>query len=102
MAFRDQNGKITIDEIAAQKDIQSLQKMKEYLISIKSKIGTINLQAAEFQGDTGETIKEQCAVISKQIDALVQDTDNSVHCIKTTVSKYEQIDRDLKALIEQQ
>ena len=101
MAFKDENGKITIDEVAAQNDVQALQKIGEFLSGIKSKISTIQMQTQEFQGDTGVVISEQCTNLIKQIDKLMGETEDSVHLIKNTVAKYEQIDRDLKSMIEQ-
>ena len=102
MSFKDQNGKITIDEEEAGKDIRSLKKICEFLSRVEEKISSIRLQAQDFRGDTGTVIVEQCENLLRTIGILIQETEESSLLIKSTVEKYEQIDRDLKILIEKQ
>lgn len=100
MAFKDENGRITIDEIAAEKDIQQLYKSKQTLEDALNLVKQIEIEASEFSGITGETILDSSDLIQAQIDELISETETTIETIKQVVSKYQAIDADIKSKIE--
>ena len=99
MAFKDENGKITIDEIAAQQDIRNLNKSKESLLTAIDHLKEIVAIAAEFSGNTGTAIGETALQLQKQIQATIDSIDTTSNNIDTTIKKYQAIDAALKDVI---
>ena len=100
MAFKDSNGRITIDEIAAQKDTQNLSAAMENYNSAINQLNQIASLAAEFKGETANSISESTVLIRQEIETLVSSISESIGFINSTVSKYQQIDSNLKTIIE--
>ena len=69
MAFRDENGKITIDEQAAQQDIKNLNRSKESLTTAIDHLKEIIALASEFSGNT--TIFSPGSFLSKYFRANI-------------------------------
>ena len=99
MAFKDANGRITIDEVAAQKDISNINAALEHLLTADSLLTQMINIASEFSGETGKAITETSHVLQKQLRALIDYSKRTTGSIDRVVSKYEQIDRELKELI---
>lgn len=99
MAFKDENGKITIDEIAAQQDIRNLNKSKESLLTAIEHLKEIVALAAEFSGNTGTAIGETALQLQKQILATIDSVDTTSNNIDSTIKKYQAIDATLKDAI---
>ena len=51
MAFKDANGRITIDEVAAQKDISNINAALEHLLTADSLLTQMINIASEFSGE---------------------------------------------------
>lgn len=99
MAFRDENGKITIDEIAAASDIKHIEAAKEHLKIACNLLTTMNNKAIDFSGKTGTSVSDACIALQKHINKLLEAgnvTQKNIECI---VKKYERIDSDLKELV---
>jgi gas vesicle protein len=96
MAFKDSNGKITIDEIAAQKDIANIDAAVADLIQARDSINEIMYQSQSFSGKTATTIGEVSAQILKEYNELIEKLEITKTVIKNTVAHYEKIDEDLK------
>ena len=58
MAFKDENGKITIDEIAAASDIKHINEAKEHFSAAYDLLSQMINMASEFSGKTGPAIVE--------------------------------------------
>ena len=99
MAFRDANGRITIDEVAAQKDINAIRAAMEHLSTADNLLTHMIHMASEFSGETGKALVDTCAQLQKQIRSLNNFSENATIAIDKTIKKYEQIDRELKELI---
>lgn len=99
MAFKDENGRITIDEIAAQQDIRNLNKSKESLSTAIEHLKEIVALAAEFSGNTGTAIGETALQLQKQIQATIDSVDTTSNNIDSTIKKYQAIDAALKDAI---
>lgn len=100
MPYRDENGKITIDEVAAAKDVKNLETAKEEYETAKGMLDQIKAYASEFSGNTGIVIMETADQLSSQIQLVIDATNESIQNINTTVQKYQEIDASLKTMIE--
>ena len=99
MAFRDSDGKITIDEVAAEKDIKQLRLSIEKMENAITELTELQLQAEEFSGNTGNRIQETAIEMIKEVKESIQRTQESIDRIQATVAKYQQIDRDVKGIV---
>ena len=100
MAFKDANGRITIDEAAAQKDIANIRAAAEHLETTVSLLAQMTNQAALFSGDSAKAITEVCINLKNQISTMIELSGKTTYFVESIVKKYEQIDRDLKKLID--
>lgn len=96
MAFRDSDGRITIDEIAADKDIKQLRLSIAKMETAVNQLKEIQIQTEEFSGNTGIRIRESAAELIKEITQSIQTTEETIERIQMAVAKYQQIDKDLK------
>lgn len=101
MAFRDSNGKITIDEVAAQKDINYINAAIQDLQAARDSLNEIMHQAQSFSGRTAVSMTECSARLIKEYDSLISQLKNSTDLIQNTVEKYKKIDEEVKNLINQ-
>lgn len=99
MAFKDSNGKITIDEGAAQKDITNIKAATEHLSAANRLLTQMINIASEFSGETGKAIVDALGELQKQVNQMMDYSFNTISAINSVVKKYEQIDRELKSLI---
>ncbi len=99
MAFKDENGKITIDEIAAQKDIQKLTAAKECLLNAEKYLREISAISMEFSGNSQKMIFESSQLFQSKIALLNRNIDECNSTIKSTINKYQLIDSKLKDVI---
>lgn len=99
MAFRDENGKITIDEAAAQQDTRNLAKAGEHLSTAIASLDEMIALASDFSGNTGTVITESALEFKKQIQAAIDNMDTTIHNIDATVKKYQAIDAALKDVV---
>lgn len=100
MAFRDSNGTITIDEVAAEKDIKQLRISRENMEMALKELQEILVQAEEFSGNTGMQIREASIALINDINKSIEGIDTTIEHIQMTINKYQQIDLDLKKMIE--
>lgn len=99
MAFRDENGKITIDEVAAQSDIKSLAVIKEHLQAALNYISQIERESADLSGNTATVISETAQQLQAQIKSMMSEIESTSENIDGTVRKYQLIDHNLKNAI---
>ena len=84
MAFRDSNGKITIDEVAAQKDINYINAAIQDLQAARDSLNEIMHQAQSFSGRTAVSMTECSARLIKEYDSLISQLKNSTDLIQNT------------------
>ncbi len=100
MAFKDQNGKITIDEVAARNDILRIESAINSLNNSKQAINNLIQQAANGQGQVTTAIIDKAAEMRNQIDEMVRRLNETSSFISRTVSHYQQLDQQIKREIE--
>ena len=99
MAFKDSNGRITIDEVAAQKDINNIKAAILDLQAARDSLNEIMYQAQSFSGRTAVGIEESSLQLIKEYDKMIQQLNETATTIANTVEKYRKIDEDLKNYI---
>lgn len=100
MAYRDESGRITIDEVAAGQDMASLGRAQESLRSVAGHLRQVAAQAGEFSGNTGAAILEVAERLAGDVDSSAERTRQAAELIEATVRKYQAIDQALKANFE--
>ena len=100
MAFADQNGKITIDEVAAAQDVKNLEQSKALLSQALDLINQTEAQGSAFQGDTGERIVAYSTELKADIQKQIDNIETTINAIKHTVARYQKIDQDLKNQVQ--
>ena len=96
MALRDSDGKITIDEVAAEKDIKQLRISIENMEGAIAELDEILAESDEFSGDAGAQIKEVATALRSNIKKSIQSTEEAIAQIQNTVAKYQRIDAEVK------
>ena len=99
MAFKDSNGRITIDELAAQKDINNIKAAILDLQAARDSLNEIMYQAQSLSGRTAVGIEESSLQLIKEYDKMIQQLNETATTIANTVEKYRKIDEDLKNYI---
>ena len=102
MAFRDANGRITIDEVAAQRDIANIRAAIQDLQEARASLNEIRCQAQSFSGKTAISISDYSARLILEYDKLISQLEESESLINQTIAKYKKIDEDVKNIINNQ
>ncbi len=101
MAFKDSDGRITIDEVAAEKDIKQLQASIEKMNAAIEGLNEIQIQTDDFSGNTGTRIREAAAELISELKQSIQATEESIGLIQATVAKYQRLDQEMKNTVNQ-
>ena len=99
MEFRDSDGRITIDEAAAQKDIKQLRLSIEKMETALNELNEILVQAEEFSGNTGTQIREASMILIKDIQNSIKSSEDAIDQIQKTVNKYQRLDQEIKGIV---
>lgn len=100
MAFHDQNGRITIDENAANIDIRRMKEAREKLQASLSAIENLRRDTGSMEGEAATAILEKSEEMRKKLQAMIDKIDAYTDFITRVVKRYQQIDADLKKAIE--
>ncbi|MBO5869590.1 MAG: hypothetical protein J6Q89_02455 [Clostridia bacterium] len=100
MALKDSSGKITIDEYAAQQDIQKIHQAKAALENSKKAIDHIINQACNEQGKTAVAIVEKATELRNQINTMIGRLNETSSFISNTIAHYQEVDRLVKEAIQ--
>lgn len=93
MAYRDANGNITIDQVAANSDIQKMNQVVEKLSYASKSLQKIIMTTTAMKGQTADAIVEQALKQKKAIDTLISDINADIAVIRKAVNKYQELDR---------
>lgn len=100
MAYYDFNGTITIDEQAAQRDVQRISSVLPFLQESMTAIEQLLEESSSMRGNTGSAIAEKSAELQKRLAQLIQDLNETSDYISKVVSKYQKLDREVKSAIQ--
>lgn len=100
MALKDSSGRITIDEYAAQQDIQKINQAKAALENSKKAIENLINQASNEQGQTAVAIVEKATELRNQINTMIGRLNETSSFISRTIAHYQEVDRLVKEAIQ--
>lgn len=100
MALKDASGRITIDEYAAQQDIQRLEQAKAALENSKRAVENLIHQASGEQGQTAAAMVEKATELRDQINSMIARLQETSSFISSTVAHYREVDRLVKEAVE--
>lgn len=101
MAFRDSSGAITIDEWAAQADINKeaqavgiLREVAQVLIAVEAEAGSY------YQGETAAAIAEKAQALGLRVQNLIGALEETQDYTRRVVEYYRELDRRVREAIQ--
>ena len=92
-------GQITIDEAAANADIQKIRSAIAKLQDAQNSMKQLKANAETMTGMTGNAIADKSQSLSKQVDDLIENLKQAAQLISKTVAKYKEQDAGLAGQI---
>ena len=99
MAYRNFDGKITIDEDAANRDIARINQIIPRLLDAKTVLETMKAQSENTKGDTGSALMEKTTEMIGKINQQISNLEETRLLIQKTVKHYKLLDQKVKAHI---
>ena len=99
MVYHDANGQITIDELAAQRDIGLLKESAELLNEAENILRDVQVLVSETESPVTAKLQDAGEYLRKNVTQLSAAMQQLSTGIQKTVSKYQEIDRELKNTI---
>lgn len=100
MAYRDRNGKITIDEYAANQDIKRLSEAVQVLKESRNAIQNLQRQAEELRGETAVAVQVKGQEMYRKLTTMIDKLEETIAFIRKTVRYYEELDAEIKRSIQ--
>ena len=98
MAYRDENGKITIDDVAAGEDIKKQAILQNALQSLRA----AQTEGANSKGQTAQAIYDKSQELINQIQRLDNNLEETTNYIRHVLAVYKAKDEMLKAIMASQ
>ena len=99
MAYYDEHGKITIDEVAAQADIRRIETAISSLNNSRKAIDNLIRQAMEEQGQTSVAVIDKATEMRTYIDDMLARLKETAAFISSVVHYYQLVDKNIKDTI---
>ena len=100
MAYRDERGRITLDENAAHQDMQRLMQAKTTLEDAKKMLENLINQASGEQGQTADAVVEKATELKNRLTTLINRLTETRSFISNTVNHYKEVDRLVKEAVQ--
>ncbi len=100
MAYRDMNGKVMIDEAAAQADIRQERQAEQILRRAANALQAVQNESNSFQGETAAAIGEKAEQLRRQILNLISDLEDTQNYTQRVVRRYWLLDQKWKQTFE--
>ena len=100
MAYRDMNGKVMIDEAAAQADIRQEGQAEQILRRAANALQAVQNESNSFQGETAAAIGERAEQLRRQILNLISDLEDTQNYTQRVVRRYWLLDQKWKQIFE--
>lgn len=100
MAYRDMNGKVMIDEAAAQADIRQERQAEQILRRAANALQAVQNKSNSFQGETAAAIGERAEQLRRQILNLISDLEDTQNYTQRVVRRYWLLDQKWKQIFE--
>ena len=101
MAYRDENGRITIDEAAANADIRKIAQAQDILHNALSGLRAAQAEAEGSKGQTAQAIYDKSQELIQAIQKLDGSLDETIHYIRPVIAVYKAKDEALKNMMSQ-
>lgn len=92
MAYHDANGKITIDEVVANRDISHALQAKQSLAEAEAKLKLMLQQTETFEGETARALSEKSGELLARVRKVMDSIDETVSYTRHVVAVYRAID----------
>ena len=100
MAYRDMNGKVMIDEAAAQADIRQERQAEQILRRAANALKAVQNESNSFQGETAAAIGERAEQLRRQILNLISNLEDTQNYTQRVVRRYWLLDQKWKQIFE--
>lgn len=100
MAYHDMNGRIMIDEAAAQADIRLEHQAVQILHRAARALRAVQNETNNFQGETASAIGDKADSLRLQINNLMDDLEETQNYTQRVVRRYWLLDRKWKQAFE--
>lgn len=100
MAYRDMNGKVMIDEAAAQADIRQERQAEQILRRAANALQAVQNESNSFQGETAAAIGERAEQLRRQTLNLISDLEDTQNYTQRVVRRYWLLDQKWKQIFE--
>ena len=100
MAYRDMNGKVMIDEAAAQADIRQERQAEQILRRAANALQAVQNESNSFQGETAAAIGERAEQLRHQILNLISNLEDTQNYTQRVVRRYWLLDQKWKQIFE--
>ena len=100
MAYRDENGKITIDDVAAGEDIRKIERAQAILQNALQSLRAA--QTTNSKGQTAQAIYDKSQELINQIQRLDNNLEETTNYIRHVLAVYKAKDEMLKAIMASQ
>ena len=100
MAYRDMNGKVMIEEAAAQADIRQERQAEQILRRAANALQAVQNESNSFQGETAAAIGERAEQLRRQILNLISDLEDTQNYTQRVVRRYWLLDQKWKQTFE--
>ena len=99
MAFVDENGRITMDEDAANADIANINAAQEVISDSRRLLQILSSEASGYSGNTALAITGKADELLAELNRLDQNLTDTAQYIHKVVEIYRQKDLELKAMM---
>lgn len=100
MAFRDSSGMLTIDEYAAQADINKEAQAQAILQQVSRALITLEAEAGSyFKGETARAIAERAQDLGNRVQRLMSNLQSTQDYTRQVVNHYREVDRQVREAI---
>lgn len=100
MAYHDMNGKIMIDEAAAQADIRLERDAERILRQAAQALRAVQNESNSFQGETAAAIGEKAEALRQRVLNLANDLENTQNYTQRVIRRYWLLDQRWKQTFE--
>ena len=98
MAYKDENGKITIDDVAAGEDIRKIERAQSILQNALQSLRAAQTEGANSKGETAQAIYDKSQELINQIQRLDSNLETTNY-IRHVLAVYKAKDEMLKEIM---
>ena len=98
----DENGKITIDDVAAGEDIRKIERAQSILQNALQSLRAAQTEGANSKGETAQAIYDKSQELINQIQRLDSNLEETTNYIRHVLAVYKAKDEMLKAIMASQ